>query len=44
MENAECGHVALTAKLGLNVKIYAFVNLHGCEIGDESRIDTFVEI
>jgi acetyltransferase-like isoleucine patch superfamily enzyme len=31
-------------KLGLNVRIYAFVNLYGCEIGDESRIGTFVEI
>jgi acetyltransferase-like isoleucine patch superfamily enzyme len=30
--------------LGQNVKIYAFVNLYGCEIGDESRIGTFVEI
>jgi acetyltransferase-like isoleucine patch superfamily enzyme len=31
-------------KLGENVKIYAFVNLYGCEIGDESKIGTFVEI
>jgi acetyltransferase-like isoleucine patch superfamily enzyme len=31
-------------KLGRNVKIYAFVNLYGCEIGDESRVGTFVEI
>ena len=31
-------------KLGENVRIYAFVNLYGCEIGDESRIGTFVEI
>jgi acetyltransferase-like isoleucine patch superfamily enzyme len=31
-------------KLGQNVKIYAFVNLYGCEIGDESKIGTFVEI
>jgi acetyltransferase-like isoleucine patch superfamily enzyme len=31
-------------KLGLNVRIYAFVNLYGCEIGDESRIGAFVEI
>lgn len=30
--------------LGKDVKIYAFVNLYGCEIGDESRIGTFVEI
>jgi acetyltransferase-like isoleucine patch superfamily enzyme len=30
--------------LGQNVKIYAFVNLYGCEIGDESKIGAFVEI
>jgi len=31
-------------KLGQDVRIYAFVNLYGCEIGDESKIGTFVEI
>jgi acetyltransferase-like isoleucine patch superfamily enzyme len=31
-------------KLGRNVRIYTFVNLYGCEIGDETRIGTFVEI
>ena len=31
-------------KLGRNVKVYDFVNLYGCEIGDESQIGTFVEI
>jgi UDP-2-acetamido-3-amino-2,3-dideoxy-glucuronate N-acetyltransferase len=30
--------------LGTNVKIYGFVNLYGCHIGDDSRIGTFVEI
>jgi acetyltransferase-like isoleucine patch superfamily enzyme len=30
--------------LGSNVRIYAFVNLYGCDIGDDSRIGTFVEI
>lgn len=30
--------------LGSDVKIYAFVNLYGCEIGDESRVGAFVEI
>lgn len=30
--------------LGKNVKIYNFVNLYGCKIGDETRIGTFVEI
>ena len=31
-------------KLGTNVKIFDFVNLYGCEIGDNSKIGTFVEI
>lgn len=31
-------------KLGKDVKIYNFVNLYGCEIGDETRIGAFVEI
>jgi UDP-2-acetamido-3-amino-2,3-dideoxy-glucuronate N-acetyltransferase len=36
--------IAPDVKLGRDVKIYAFVNLYGCEVGDESRIGTFVEI
>lgn len=36
--------IAPDVKLGHNVRIYAFVNLYGCEIGDETRIGTFVEI
>jgi len=36
--------IAPDVRLGQAVKIYAFVNLYGCEIGDESRIGTFVEI
>jgi UDP-2-acetamido-3-amino-2,3-dideoxy-glucuronate N-acetyltransferase len=31
-------------KLGHNVTIYDFVNLYGCEIGDDTKIGTFVEI
>ncbi|MGA2786469.1 MAG: acyltransferase [Verrucomicrobiota bacterium] len=31
-------------KLGKNVRIYDFTNLYGCEIGDEVKIGTFVEI
>jgi acetyltransferase-like isoleucine patch superfamily enzyme len=31
-------------KIGRDVRIHAFVNLYGCEIGDEARIGTFVEI
>jgi len=36
--------IAADVKLGKNVRIYAFVNLYGCEIGDETSIGTFVEI
>lgn len=36
--------IAPDVKLGKDVRIYAFVNLYGCEIGDDSRIGTFVEI
>jgi UDP-2-acetamido-3-amino-2,3-dideoxy-glucuronate N-acetyltransferase len=31
-------------KFGPRVKIYAFTNLYGCEIGDNVKIGTFVEI
>ena len=31
-------------KLGNNVKIFSFTNLYGCEIGDDTKIGTFVEI
>jgi UDP-2-acetamido-3-amino-2,3-dideoxy-glucuronate N-acetyltransferase len=36
--------VAPDVKLGRDVRLFAFVNLYGCEIGDESKIGTFVEI
>jgi UDP-2-acetamido-3-amino-2,3-dideoxy-glucuronate N-acetyltransferase len=36
--------IAPDVKLGENVTIYNFVNLYGCEIGDETRIGCFVEI
>jgi len=31
-------------KLGQNVKVFAFVNLYGCTIGDNTKVGTFVEI
>lgn len=31
-------------KLGKNVKIYNFVNIYGCEIGDNTKIGSYVEI
>lgn len=36
--------IAPDVKVGRDVQIYGFVNLYGCEIGDETRIGTFVEI
>ena len=31
-------------KLGNNVRLSKFINLYGCEIGDETKIGAFVEI
>jgi acetyltransferase-like isoleucine patch superfamily enzyme len=36
--------IAPDVKLGRDVVIYNFVNLYGCEIGDDTKIGTFVEI
>jgi acetyltransferase-like isoleucine patch superfamily enzyme len=36
--------IAPDVKLGRDVRISGFVNLYGCEIGDETKIGTFVEI
>lgn len=36
--------IAPDVKLGKNVRIYSFTNLYGCEIGDDVKIGTFVEI
>jgi acetyltransferase-like isoleucine patch superfamily enzyme len=44
MVTAEFARIAPDVKLGKDVKIYAYVNLYGCEIGDESKVGTFVEI
>ena len=41
---ADCKNIAPDVVLGTGVKIYDFVNLYGCEIGDDTRIGTFVEI
>jgi len=36
--------IAPDVKLGQRVKIFAFTNLYGCEVGDDVKIGTFVEI
>jgi UDP-2-acetamido-3-amino-2,3-dideoxy-glucuronate N-acetyltransferase len=39
-------HVCITpdVKLGKGVKLSKFINLYGCEIGDDTKIGAFVEI
>jgi len=39
-----CQRIASDVKLGKNVRIHDFTNLYGCEIGDDVKIGTFVEI
>lgn len=36
--------VSPDVKLGKNVKIFNFVNLYGCQIGDDTKIGAFVEV
>jgi acetyltransferase-like isoleucine patch superfamily enzyme len=42
--NQSLQKIAPDVKLGKDVRIFAFTNLYGCEIGDETKIGTFVEI
>jgi acetyltransferase-like isoleucine patch superfamily enzyme len=42
METYQC--IAPSVKLGRDVKLSQFINLYGCEIGDETKIGAFVEI
>jgi acetyltransferase-like isoleucine patch superfamily enzyme len=36
--------IASSVKLGKDVKLSKFINLYGCEVGDETKIGAFVEI
>ena len=36
--------IAPTVRLGKDVKLADFINLYGCEIGDETKIGAFVEV
>ena len=40
----ELQSIASDVKMGKNVKIHKFVNLYGCEVGDDTKIGAFVEI
>jgi acetyltransferase-like isoleucine patch superfamily enzyme len=42
MSDYQC--IAPDVKLGQNVKLSKFINLYGCEIGDETKIGAFVEV
>lgn len=40
----EFNAIAPDVKLGKDVKLAKFINLYGCEVGDETKIGAFVEI
>src|SRR5438552_18035784 len=42
MDSYQC--IAPDVKLGRDVKLSKFINLYGCEVGDETKIGAFVEI
>jgi acetyltransferase-like isoleucine patch superfamily enzyme len=42
MPSYQC--IAPDVKFGLNVKLSSFINLYGCEIGDNTKIGAFVEV
>lgn len=41
---SEFNCIAPDVKLGKGVKLARFINLYGCEVGDETKIGAFVEI
>lgn len=43
-QTASTLRIADDVRLGRNVRLHGFVNLYGCEIGDETGIGCFVEI
>ncbi len=44
MKNDDLIRIAPDVKLGTGVKIAPFVNLYGCEVGENTKLGTFVEI
>ncbi len=40
----EFAAIAPDVRLGTDVKLSRFINLYGCEIGDETKVGAFVEI
>ncbi len=43
-EQPDNRQIAPDVKLGKGVRIFGFTNLYGCEIGDDTKIGTFVEV
>jgi acetyltransferase-like isoleucine patch superfamily enzyme len=41
---SEFHSIAPSVKIGKDVKLSQFINMYGCEIGDETKIGAFVEI
>ncbi len=42
MNSYQC--ISPDVRLGRNVKLSKFINLYGCEIGDETKVGAFVEV
>jgi UDP-3-O-[3-hydroxymyristoyl] glucosamine N-acyltransferase len=42
MNSFQC--ISPDVRLGRNVKLSQFINLYGCEIGDETKVGAFVEV
>ena len=42
MNSFQC--IAPDVRLGKNVKLSQFINLYGCEIGDDTKVGAFVEV
>jgi acetyltransferase-like isoleucine patch superfamily enzyme len=41
---SECHYITPDVKLGKGVSLSKFINLYGCEVGDNTKIGAFVEI
>lgn len=44
MSTSATEQIAPDVRLGRGVRTFGFVNLYGCEIGDDTKLGTFVEI
>ena len=44
MDDSDTIRISPDVKIGKDSRVYAFVNLYGCEIGENTKIGTFVEI